>query len=228
MATKHLGVPAAVTKELIAVEHVRGFMTSMTNGGWTPSLAGGYSGDTTTVGAQDMPDDRLFITPIIPARNCTVDQIAVRIEAAGSAGADDRFRFGIYRVDVDASTGDFVYNLVYDDGANIAYNATGAISRTLGTAQPLKFGVMYLFCISSQGAPLSNPDLWMHFPINVFPANFSTAALALNVTFGSTSATNYRQFYQDSVSGALPSTLTPTEIITHICYSPYFAIHCSA
>lgn len=208
MATKHVGAAASNDADLITKKVTRGWLSQCKNGEWTRS-----PGISPT--AVDMVDDMMYGTLIVPARDCTVDQMGVNVINAGSNGGDDLFRLGIYTISFDSS-GTMSASLLSDAGT-VAYATTGVKTVTLGSTKDLKYGVPYMLVVCSQGAPVTNPDISFVQSSHMGMSN-SSSSTAL-------SATGQYGWQVASTTGALPSSPT---FVTAVSSLPVIAIHCSA
>ncbi|MFF2551805.1 hypothetical protein ACFVUS_12445 [Nocardia sp. NPDC058058] len=204
MAQQDLGAPASNINDQITRANTLGLMCQCKNGEWVRTPGASPIQTTMTL-------NLMYGTLIVPARDCTVDQLAVNVIATGVTSV---IRAGLYSVTFD--TNNAMSASLLSDGGTQASTSTGVKTYTLGTAQALKYGKMYMVVAVTQSGS-GNPAI--HF---VHPPNggmsFSTSAIALGTT-------GLAGWQVASVSGALPSTPT---FVTAASSLPVLGFHCSA
>jgi hypothetical protein len=165
---------------------------SVYHGRW-PS--GSYLQPEGASGTQLLVADRLYFTPLWVPEARTTDGLYIDISAAGSGGSPT-LRLGIYLPDANGRPG----ARLVDAGTAVA-TGTGFVSVAL--SQSLSRGLHWMAC-AAQGASSTQPTVRSLAGFNRFVATPVTLV----------GGANRSGYHENSVSGALPATATPTLTVT--------------
>lgn len=168
----------------------------------TPSLArvGGYTRAGGTSANNTQTANRLYFSPILLSRRITWDRIAVN-HAATTAGAGSVIRLGVYN---NATTGyDFPDALAFDAGTVAA--DTAAAFKTITISQALDPGLYWLAVVVQ----------WVTTAPSM--AAYVVQAMESPVSDPATITANSGFYYQDTVTGTLPGTATPSANMSLNC-----------
>lgn len=204
MAQQHLGIGASSDDDLLTKAVTRGVFSQCKNGEWTATVGGPQT-------TASMASGEMYTSTIIPARNCSVDQIGVNIIGSGASSS---CRLGIYEMFV-GSDGALTCSLIVD-GGTITTTSTG-IKTVSFTAVNLKYGRIYLVGIVYQSG--TSPTLSFILGMDgLDQLSAPTSAVALTTSFG----VSIRMTVGTGALGSTPTVKVEAGI------GPLIAVHCSA
>lgn len=146
------------------------------------------------IGTFSISNGRMYCVPLDLAVSATVDQIIVKVSTAGTTTTS------VMRVGMYTDNAGYPGSLIIDSGVSpggatglFLTDTTGTKTVALSSSITLPAGRTWLAAVG-QGAPAANPVM--------ISTSFS------GIVSGGDPGAAYSSYFQDSVTGALPSTFT--------------------